>query len=257
MKLLEGKNAVITGCNRGIGRAVLDSFAEQGANVFACVRSVNEEFKAHMEELSSMYGVEVLPMVFDLCDEEAMKKAVGEMRKSRRFIDVLVNNAGKITPDMMFQMTPIDNMRDIFEVNFFAQMRFTQYISRLMQRHGKGGSIVNLASIAGLDGAPGQLEYVGTKAAMVGVTRTLAREFGPDNIRVNAVAPGIIETDMGNEMDSEYAQGIIKRSSLGRKGQPEEIARVILFLASDLASYVTGQVIRADGGSKIGNRNFR
>lgn len=255
MRLLEGKNAIVTGCNRGIGRAVLDCFAEHGANVFACVRNVTEEFKAHMEELSEKHSVEMMPMTFDLCDEEAMKKAVGEMRKSKRPIDILVNNAGKITPDVMFQMTPIDNMRDIFEVNFFAQMRFTQYISRLMQRNGKG-SIVNLASIAGLDGAPGQLEYVSTKAAIVGATRTLAREFGLDNIRVNAVAPGIIDTDMGNEMDSDYARGIIQRSSLGRKGKPEEIAQTILFLASDLSSYVTGQVIRADGGVKIGNRDI-
>ena len=256
MRLLEGKNAIVTGCNRGIGRAVLDCFAEHGANVFACVRNVTDEFKTHTEELSEKHSVEIMPMTFDLCDEEAMKKAVGEMRKSKRPIDILVNNAGKITPDVMFQMTPIDNMRDIFEVNFFAQMRFTQYISRLMQRNGKG-SIVNLASIAGLDGAPGQLEYVSTKAAIVGATRTLAREFGPDNIRVNAVAPGIIDTDMGNEMDSDYALGIIQRSSLGRKGKPEEIAKTILFLASDLSSYVTGQVIRADGGVKIGNRDIR
>lgn len=256
MKLLEGKTAVVTGCNRGIGRAVLDCFAEQGADTFACVRTVSEEFKAHVEELSAAHGVEIIPLAFDLCDEEAMKKAVGEVRKSRRPIDILVNNAGKITPNVMFQMTPIDNMRDIFEVNFFAQMRFTQYISRLMQRNGKG-SIVNLASMAGLDGAPGQLEYVSTKAAMVGATKTLAREFGPDKIRVNAVAPGVIDTDMGNEMDSEYAESIIKRSSLGRKGSPEEVAHTILFLASDLSSYVTGQVIRVDGGVKIGNRDIR
>ena len=256
MRLLEGKNAIITGCNRGIGRAVLNCFAEHGANIFACMRNVTDDFKAHVENLAKTNSVEIFPLSFDFCDEEAMKKAVAEIRKSHRSIDILVNNAGKISPNVMFQMTPIDNMRDIFEVNFFAQVRFTQYITRLMQRNGKG-SIVNLSSMSGLDGSPGQLEYVSTKAAIVGVTQNLAREFGLDGIRVNAVAPGLIDTDMGNEMDSEYADSIIKRSSLGRKGKPEEIAHVILFLASDLSSYVTGQVIRADGGVKIGNREIR
>lgn len=256
MRLLEGKTAIITGCNRGIGLATLDCFAEHGANIFACVRTVSDDFKIHVEELKKKHSVEIVTLIFDLCDEAAMKKSVIEMRKSHRSIDILVNNAGKISPDVIFQITPIDNMRDIFDVNFFAQMRFTQYISRLMQRNGKG-SIVNLASIAGLDGAPGQLEYVSTKAAIIGATRALAREFGLDNIRVNAVAPGIIDTDMGNNLNSDYAKGIIERSSLGRKGNPREIADVILFLASDLSSYVTGQVIRADGGNKIGNRKNR
>ena len=108
-----------------------------------------------------------------------------------------------------------------------------------------------------MDGAPGQLEYVSTKAAIVGATKALAREFGLDNIRVNAVAPGLTDTDMGNKMDDDYSRGIIQRSSLGRMGKPAEIANAILFLASDLSSYITGQVIRVDGGIKIGNRENR
>ena len=161
---------------------------------------------------------------------------------------MLVNNAGVISENTLFQMTPIDNMRNLFEVNFFAQMQFTQYITRLMQRNKNGGSIINLSSIAGLYGSPGQLEYVGSKAAIIGATRTLAREFGVNNIRVNAVAPGLIATDMGDQMDTEYSQAMVNLSALARRGTPEEVANVILFLASDLSSYVTGQVIRIDGG---------
>lgn len=247
MKLLEGKTAVITGSNRGIGRATLETFAQNGANVFACVRSITDEFASYADELSKKFAVKIIPLAFDLCDENAMREAVNEIRKTRLPIEILVNNAGVISPNMLFQMTPIENMREIFEVNFFAQIRFTQYISRLIQRN-KKGSIIFLSSIAGLDGSPGQLEYCGTKAALAGVTKTLAREFGVDNIRVNAVAPGYIDTDMGNEIDTEFTRSIIARSALRRKGRPEEVANSILFLASDLSSYITGQILRADGG---------
>lgn len=247
MKLLDGKTAVITGCNRGIGRATLETFAENGANVFACVRNLSDEFNAYADELSTKYSVKIMPIVFDLCDEVAMKEAVGEIRKTRLPVEILVNNAGIISPHTLFQMISLENTKNIFEVNFFAQMRLTQYISRLMQRNGKG-SIIYLSSIAGLDGLPGQFEYCGTKAAIAGVTKTLAKEFGANNIRVNAVAPGIISTDMGSEVDNEFVQNMIARSALRRIGQPKEVSKVILFLASDLSNYVTGQIIRIDGG---------
>ncbi|MBQ3442763.1 MAG: SDR family oxidoreductase [Selenomonadaceae bacterium] len=246
--LLKGKTAVVTGCNRGIGKAILKKFAENGADVFACVRKETDEFQERIKNLSEQSGVEIIPLYFDIRDAEAMKNAVGQIRKSHRKIDILVNNAGMISANLLFHMTPIENMRELFEVNFFAQIRLTQYISRLMQKNPDGGSIIFMSSIAALDGSPGQLEYVGSKAAVLGATKTLAREFGAYNIRVNAIAPGLIETDMGNQVDDKMANEIIDHSPLRRWGKPEEIANVALFLASDLSSYVTGEFIRSSGG---------
>ncbi|MBE6099352.1 MAG: SDR family oxidoreductase [Anaerovibrio sp.] len=254
--LLKGKNAVITGCSRGIGKAILTAFAQNGANVFACVRNLTETLAQEFESLANEYSVEIRPVVFDICDEAGVKKAVTDIRKAHCSIDVLVNNAGALSENTLFQMTPIDNMRNLFEVNFFSQMRLVQYVSRLMQRNEHGGSIVQIASMSGLDGAPGQLEYVSSKAAMVGATKTLAREFGSNAIRVNAIAPGIIETEMGKAMDEVLAKDFIDHSALARWGKPEEVANTAVFLASDMSSYITGQVIRVDGGIKIGNRKF-
>lgn len=254
--LLKGKHAIITGCNRGIGKAILKAFAQNGANIFACMRTVSPEVKEELAQLAEKYSVEIIPVCFDLCHENDMKQAIAEIRKKRCPIDILVNNAGAISENVLFQMTPTSNMRELFEVNFFSQMQLIQYVSRLMQRNENGGSIIQMASIAALDGAPGQLEYVSSKAALVGATRTLAREFGRDSIRVNAIAPGIIDTDMGNKMSDTLTKDMIDHSALARLGKPEEIANVAAFLASDLSSYITGQVIRVDGGIGVGNRNF-
>lgn len=254
--LLKGKHGIVTGCSRGIGKAILEAFARNGANVFACVRQVTEEFEAYAESLAKECSVKIFPMAFDLCDEDGARRAVADIRKRHCPVDVLVNNAGAIPENALFQMTPLANMRNLFEVNFFAQMRLVQYVSRLMQRNKNGGSIIQMASVAGLDGFPGQLEYAGSKAAMVGATRALAREFGRDGIRVNAIAPGIIDTEMGNAMEERLSEDLIGHSALGRKGTPEEVADVAVFLASDLSGYITGQVIRVDGGMRIGNRNF-
>lgn len=245
--MLRGKNAVITGMRRGIGRTTVEAFAKNGANVWACARKEDADFETDMTELAEKYGVWIRPVYFEMTDEGEMKEAFRKIQSEKMPVDVLVNNAGIASESRSFLMTTVAQMREIFEVNFFSQMLFTKYIVRLMMRQRKG-SIVNISSIAALDGQPTQLEYVGSKAALVGATRHLAIVLGKMGIRVNAVAPGIIDTDGGNQMPSEVMEQILEKSVMKRLGFPQEISNVIAFLASDLASYMTGQVIRVDGG---------
>lgn len=245
--MLKGKNAIVTGARRGIGRATVEKFAQYGANVWACARKYDEAFEADMAALAEKYGVWIEPVYFDMADGEQIKAAFKQIQSKKTPIDILVNNAGAVAPSTSFVMTSIEKMKEIFNVNFFAQMQLTQYAARLMMRQ-KSGSIVNLASIAALDGEPAQLEYVGSKAAVVGAAKKLAIELGEYGIRVNAVAPGVIDTDMGNEMQPELMKRIIDSTVMKRCGNPEEIAEAIAFLASDKASFITGQILRVDGG---------
>ena len=246
--ILKNKTAVITGCNRGIGKEILKTFAENGANIFACVRKENENFSELIKNLSEKNSVEIIPLYFDMTDETAMKNSVMQIRKSKKKIDILVNNAGiNSAESKLFQMTTMKNIREIFDVNFFAQLQLTQYILKFMQ---SGGSIINLSSISALDGLPGQVAYASSKSALIGFTKTLAQELGKQNIRVNAVAPGFTDTDMGNSSTNDYAKNILENSIFGRMGKAEEIANSILFLASDLSTFVTGEIIRVDGGQK-------
>lgn len=245
--MLKGKNAIITGARRGVGRATVEAFAENGANVWACARKEDAAFEADMAGLAERYGVWIEPVYFEMTDAEQMKQAVKQIRRKSISVDILVNNAGAVAQSTSFSMTSIAKMKEIFDVNFFSQMLLTQYVTRLMLCQ-QSGSIVNLTSITALDGEPAQLEYIGSKAAMVGATKKLARELGGYGIRVNAVAPGIIDTDMGNQMSQELMDHVLGKTVMKRLGKPVEIANVIAFLASDLASYITGQVIRVDGG---------
>ena len=162
-------------------------------------------------------------------------------------IDILVNNAGMVSKNALFQMTSIGTMKNVFEVNFFSQMLITQYILKKMLKQ-KNGSIVNIASIAGIDGKPGQMEYGASKAALISATKTLANELSIYGIRVNAVAPGVTETSMIDGMDMELLKTSVDRTMMKRVGKPEEIAEVVSFLASEKASYITGQILRVDGG---------
>jgi 3-oxoacyl-[acyl-carrier protein] reductase len=245
--LLKDKNAVITGCSRGIGKKILEIFAQNGANIWACYRKPNEETERYIKELSQNNGITITPVYFDLADEGQIKEAIKTIASSKQKVDILVNNAG-ITFNSLFQMTSITKMREIFEVNYFAQMLFTQYIAKIMVKY-KGGSIINFSSTAALDGNSGRSIYGASKAALLCSTKAMAEELAIYNIRANAIAPGITETDMVSEsMTSETIQATINQTKLKRMGQPSEIAETALFLASDLSSYITGQVIRVDGG---------
>ena len=190
--MLKGKNAIITGARRGIGRATVEVFAENGANIWACARMEDAAFEADMAGLAEKYGVWIEPVYFDLTDAVQMKQAVKQIQSAKKPVDILVNNAGAIADSTSFTMTSLEKMKEIFDTNFFSQMQLTQYIARFMMRQ-KSGSIVNLASIAALDGEPGQLEYVGSKAALIGavptagITTSIAQRASPTSDRKSVV----------------------------------------------------------------------
>lgn len=245
--LLKDKNAIITGCARGIGRSILELFAQNGANIWACVRKPDKKFLNYIEKLSKDFGVKIIPVYFDLTNSEEIKSAVKTIMLSRQKVDILVNNAG-ITYNALFQMTSMDELKNVFEVNFFSQFMFTQYIIKLMVRQ-KKGSIVNIASSAAIDGNSGRGAYGASKAALICVTKSISEELGEYNIRANAIAPGITDTGMvSDSMTDKVIQETLNKTCMRRIGQPNEIAKAALFLASDMSSYVTGQVLRVDGG---------
>lgn len=247
MTILKNKNAIITGSRRGIGRATVEVFAQNGANIWACARKFDENFETDMAALAEKYGVWIKPVYFDMADDTAMKSTVRNIHNEKIPINILVNNAGMVEQSSSFLMTPAERIRRVLDINYTAQIMLTQYVSRLMVRYGSG-SIVFLSSIAGLDGNPAQLEYVAAKAAIVGAVKKLAIELGTSGIRVNAIAPGIINTDMGTEMQNDLMQSTLNKTVMKRMGTPEEVANVILFLSSGMASYITGLTIRVDGG---------
>ena len=245
--LLKNKTAVITGCSRGIGKKILEIFSSNGATIFACTRSINEEFKKQIEELKKNFNNEIIPIQFNLNNESEIKKASSEILSTKKNIDILVNNAATIH-SAIFQMTSIKKLKEIFEINFFSQTLFTQYILKSMIKN-KNGSIVYISSSSALDGNEGRSAYSSTKSAIIAQAKVLSRELGSYNIRVNTIAPGLTDTDMMKDNTPiELIENFKSRISLKRIGDPEEIANVALLLSSDLSSYITGQVIRVDGG---------
>lgn len=245
--LLKDKNVIITGCNRGMGREMLVLFAENGANVWACARKPTDEFEALTKDISVKNNVEIRPVYFDLGDNEQIKTAFKTIMGAKIPVDAFVNNAG-ITFNALFQMTTMEKFAEVFQVNFFGPMLLAQYVSKLMTK-AKKGSIINISSTAGIDPTPGRTAYGASKAAIISATQTMAVELGEHGIRVNAIAPGITDTDMVAESMSEAViRESIAMTMLKRIGQPLDIAHAALFLASDLSSYITAQILRVDGG---------
>lgn len=242
------KNAIITGSNQGIGKATLEILTQNGFNVWACSMNFDSEFEKYCAALSYDHNVWVKPIYFDLCDYSQIKDGVKKILSDKLPINALVNVAG-MTKDSLFNMIPIDQMKQIFEVNFFSHMYLTQFVTKIMLKQ-QIGSIVFVSSIAGIDGSYGQLSYSASKAAIIGATKTLSKELGEKGIRVNAVAPGVINTSMNNIVPEEFIIKRIEKMSIKRMGEPDEIAKAILFLCSDLSTHITGQVIRIDGGMK-------
>lgn len=244
--LLDGKNAIVTGARRGIGRAVVEVLAENGANIWACAREQDEAFEADMAGLAGRCGPWVRPVYFDLADEGQTKEGVKSILKEKLAVDVLVNVAG-VAHGGLLSMTPMSKLKEVFEVNFFAQVLVMQLVSKQMMRQ-KSGSIINLASVGGIEANPGYLAYGSSKAALIWTTRSVAKELAPFQIRVNAVAPGLTETRMGNYREEEELEKVLARTPMRRMARPSEIADAVLYLASDMSSYVTGHVLVVDGG---------
>ena len=242
----ENKTVVITGANRGIGLAILKRFAVNGANIIACARNESEEFAGLIAQLSSLNSISIKSIYFDMENSADVKEAGYQIARMDCGIDALINNAG-IASGGFFQMTSIDEMRKLFEINFFSQIALSQIISRKMMRN-KMGSIINIASNAGLIGGQGMLAYGSSKAALILATKVMATELGKFNIRVNAIAPTVTKTDMYDQMEEKAREKLRSSSALGRPANPDEVANTALFLASELSSYINGQIICMDGG---------
>lgn len=245
MKLLENKVALITGAARGIGKAVALKFASEGANIaFTDIRE-DENFNKTLSELQA-FGIQAKGYVSNASSFEESHEVVKQIVADFGRIDVLVNNAG-ITRDGLLLRMSEEQWDAVITVNLKSAFNFSHAVVPVMMRQ-KGGSIINMSSVVGVGGNAGQCNYSASKAGMIGLAKSIAKEMGAKGIRANAIAPGFIITEMTGQLSEEVKENWLKTIPLRRGGTPEDIANVATFLASDLSSYVTGQVIQVDGG---------
>lgn len=238
------KYVFISGSSRGIGRATVNVFAENGWNIIAHARKKSNKLENDLFEIAQKCNVTITPVYFDMLDTETMKECIKALKKERIVIDALVNNAG-VSHGGLFQMTSVSAIKDIFNVNLFAHMELTQIVLKIMAK--ENASIVNVASIAGIDIRAGNSAYGVSKAALIAWTKVLQMEM-QNKVRVNAVAPGLTDTDMAYEMESKQHAITLNQAINRRLAKPAEIADAIYFLSSDKASFITGEVLVIDGG---------
>lgn len=243
--ILRGKVAIVTGGSRGIGRAIVKELASAGADIAFTGRSLNENTRSLEQEVEAM-GVRVKAYATDAADHAAVKVFVDQVLQEFGAIDILVNNAG-ITKDTLLMRMTEEQWDDVLRVNLKSAFNLTQAASIPMMRARKG-SIVNISSVVGVQGNAGQANYAASKAGLLGFTKSVAKELGGRGIRVNAVAPGFIETDMTKVLDEKVVAEWTKNIALQRAGSAQEVAQVVAFLASDASSYITGQTINVCGG---------
>lgn len=245
MKLLEGKTAVITGAARGIGSAIAIKFASEGANIAVTDLVVNELAESLINELEAM-GVKAKAYVSDASKYGQTEEVVKQIMEDFGQIDILVNNAG-ITRDTLLMRMSEEQWDAVISVNLKSVFNFTKAVQPVMLKQ-RSGSIINMSSVVGVSGNAGQSNYSASKAGMIGFTKSISKEVGSRGIRCNAIAPGFIETEMTAKLPEDVKKVWIQQIPLRRGGSPEDVANTALFLASDLSSYVTGQVIHVCGG---------
>ncbi|HAX95557.1 MAG TPA: 3-oxoacyl-[acyl-carrier-protein] reductase [Prolixibacteraceae bacterium] len=247
MKLLEGKTAIVTGASRGIGKAIALCFASEGCNVAFTDLFEDENMKATEAELLAM-GVKAKGYASDASNYNDTERVVNQIVEDFSGVDVLVNNAG-ITKDTLLMRMSEEQWDAVINVNLKSVFNFTKAAQRSMLKQ-KGGSIINLSSVVGVSGNAGQSNYSASKAGIIGFTKSIARELGSRGIRSNAIAPGFIITEMTGKIPEDARKAWEESIPMKRGGTPEEVAKVALFLASDLSSYVSGQVISVCGAMK-------
>ncbi len=245
MKLLEGKVALITGAARGIGKAIAIKFANEGAHVAFTDLNYDDNMKATEDELNSL-GIKAKGYASNAASFEDSEKLIENVTSDFEKIDILVNNAG-ITRDNLLMRMQESDWDIVMTVNLKSVFNLTKAVQRVMMKQ-RYGSIINMSSVVGIEGNAGQSNYSASKAGMIGFTKSIAQELGSRNIRCNAIAPGFIETEMTHQLKEDVRDAWIKTIPLRRSGKPEDVADVVTFLASDLSSYVTGQVINVCGG---------
>jgi len=243
---LKNKTAVITGCNRGIGLSVLENFSQNGANVIACVRKNSEEFKTKVENLSKKYGNKINVVSFDLEKENEIDEGFIKIKKITKEIDILVNNAG-INQMSLFQMTSLKTFRSVFEINFFSIVNFTQKILKLLKKN-NFSKIINISSNAAILSDAGRAAYSPSKAALISFTEVLSKELSNYKINVNAIAPGLVNTDMMKNTPQKVIEEALKNTPLSKAAEPNDVANTSLFLASDQSNHITGETIFITGG---------
>lgn len=246
--MLEGKNAVVTGCMQGIGMKTMEVFAQEGANVWAFCYQPTEELEAKIKALQNECGVWIKPVYFDMADEEATKNALKQVMADKLTVDILANIAG-ITHNALFHMTSMSDFHRVFQIDFFAQMQITQFITKLMLRNRKG-SVIFVSSDAAITGNAGQIAYSAAKGALISAMKTLSAELANNGIRVNVIAPGVIDTAMTQALTDEQREKLLVTADIKHLGKPEDIANALAFLGSDYSTYITGQILRVNGGCK-------
>lgn len=246
--MLQGKTAVITGGGRGIGKAIALLFAQNGANIAVIARSLPENASKLIAQLQS-YDVQAKAYQCDVCGYDSAAETVRAIKSDFGTIDILVNNAGITMDGLVIRMSE-QNFDEVLDVNLKGAFNFIRHAGSLMFKQ-KSGRIINISSVSGIAGNAGQANYSASKAGLIGLTKAVSKELGVRGITVNAIAPGFITTDMTESLDEKLKEKISERLTIKRFGTPEDVAELALFLASDKASYITGQVISVDGGVSL------
>ena len=239
------KFMVVTGTSKGIGRETVRTLAGMGYSVFACDCDKSEKLELEMSELAVANNVQIFPIYFDLKDDSQIRHGAEAIFSKKVHISGLVNVAG-ISHNSSFGMTTIDDFRRVFQINFFGHVYFTQLMMKMLTRT-KNSSLVFVSSVSAMDGNAGQSAYSASKSALFGLSKTLSLEYAPMGVRVNCVAPGVIDTEMTRNLIPKDYEKLMSRVKMGRPGSPQEVAKLICFLLSDSSSYINGQIIRIDG----------